>query len=89
MKSRHLFAILVGAALIVWTLASCDLLSSVSIAQRVSDFQSDLNSNRANIYNDFHPTLTTQYNALKDPVTSGFNTAYPVPGPSYSLSGNS
>jgi hypothetical protein len=90
MKPRHLFAILAGAALIVWTLASCDILPNtgpVSIAQRISDFQADLNTtDRTNVYNDFHPDMTTQFNALKNPGLVGFNTLFPLPGPSYSLS---
>jgi hypothetical protein len=86
MKARHLFAILVGAGLILWSLASCNL-NSVSISDRIGDFQSDLNtSSRTNVYNDFHPTMTTLYGPLKDPVLSGFNLLLPVPGPSYSLS---
>ncbi|MGA2378909.1 MAG: hypothetical protein ABSG85_06330 [Spirochaetia bacterium] len=86
MKARHLFAIFVGAGLILWSLASCNL-NSVSISDRIGDFQSDLNtSSRTNVYNDFHPTMTAAYGPLKDPVGSGFNLAYPPPGPSYSLS---
>ncbi len=87
MKLRHILVIMAGSALVLWSLASCDLLGGTTIDQRVSNFQSDLNtSTRTNVYNDFHPTQTTQYNALKDPATVGFNTTYPPPGPSYSLS---
>jgi hypothetical protein len=82
MKTRHVLAVVVGAALILWTLASCDMLG-VSIAQRVSDFQADLNTtSRTNVYQNFLPGATAD--ALKDPVTSGFNTTYPLG--SYSLS---
>ncbi|MGA2640907.1 MAG: hypothetical protein ABSG21_08380 [Spirochaetia bacterium] len=85
MKARHIFAILVGAVLIVWSLASCNPLNSVSISQRIADFQADLNtSSRSNVYQDFHPTMTTEYNALKDPNLSGFNTEFPATG-QYSL----
>jgi hypothetical protein len=86
MRAIRAAAILIGTGLAAWALASCNL-GAVSIDQRISNFQSDLNtSDRSNVYQDFDPSLTTQYNALKDPVTSGFNTAYPVPGPTYSLS---
>jgi hypothetical protein len=86
MKLRHILSILVGAGLVLWSLASCDLFGT-TIDKRVSDFQGDLNTaSRSNVYNNFHPTQTSQYNALKDPVTVGFNTTYPPPGPSYSLS---
>ncbi|HUI69334.1 MAG TPA: hypothetical protein VL354_02365, partial [Spirochaetia bacterium] len=83
-KARHIATILIGAGVTTWVLMSCNL-SGVSIDQRISDFQSDLNtSDRANVYQDFHPTETSQYNALKDPNTSQFNTNFP-PG-SYTLS---
>lgn len=86
MKARHIAVILVGAVLVTWALASCDL-GAVSIDQRISTFQSDLNTpDRANVYQDFHPTMTAVYAALKDPNLSGFNAAYPPPGASYSLS---
>lgn len=84
MKARHVFAILVGAGMILWSVVSCNL-NSVSISDRIGDFQADLNtSSRTNVYQDFHPTSTIEYNALKDPNLSGFNTLFPVG--SYSLS---
>ena len=79
MKARYIAAIVIGSGLSVWALVSCNL-NAVSIGQRISDFQSDLNtSDRSNVYNDFHPTETQDYNALKDPVTSSFNTNFPPP----------
>ena len=87
MKARHVYAILAAAGLAALALISCSV-SSVSIDERISTFQSDLNtSDRSSVYLDFHPTLTHQYNFLKDPATSGFNTEFPVPtGTNYSLS---
>jgi hypothetical protein len=86
MKAVRIGAILVGAGLMAWALISCSL-NAVSIDQRISDFQSDLNTtDRSNVYQDFHPTMTASYDPLKDPITSGFNTAYLPPGPSFSLS---
>jgi hypothetical protein len=85
MKARHLSALVVGAALISWSLASCNMTTPVSISQRIADFQGDLNtSSRSNVYNDFHPTMTQEYNALKDPNISGFNLEFPATG-QYSL----
>jgi hypothetical protein len=68
-------------------LAGCSL-SAVSIDQRISTFQSDLNTtDRMAVYQDFHPTLTSEYDPLKDPSLSGFDTEFPVPtGSNYSLS---
>ncbi len=86
MKLRHIAALLILLGLVGWALASCDL-GAVSIDQRISTFQSDLNTtDRANAYQDFHPTQTTEYNALKNPSLSGFDTEFPVPGSMYSLS---
>ena len=86
MKAVRIGAILVGAGLAAWAFVSCDL-NKVSIDQRISDFQSDLNTtDRLNVYQDFHPTMTNDYTALKDPATSGFNNAYPPPGATFSLS---
>ena len=83
MKARHIALLLVGAPLVVWALLSCDL-GAVSIDQRISTFQSDLNSSsRTNVYLDFHPTLTSEYNSLKNP-SFGINTEFP--GASYTLS---
>jgi len=85
MNARHIATILIGAGLAAWALTSCNL-AGVSIDQRISDFQSDLNtSDRANVYQDFHPDQTKEYNALKNPSVSGFNTLFP-PGPTFSLS---
>jgi hypothetical protein len=87
MKARHVYAILAAASLAALALTSCSL-SSVSIEQRISTFQSDLNTtDRIAVYQDFHPTLTHEYNNLKDPSTSGFDAEFPVPTvTNYSLS---
>ena len=84
MKARHIFAGLVVAALVAWTMVSCDL-GAVSIKDRISSFQDDLNtSSRSNVYKNFHPDHAV-YFALKDPNGTLFNTVYP-PGSTYSLS---
>jgi hypothetical protein len=87
MKARHIVFFLVVAGLVAWTLISCDV-GAVSIADRISSFQDDLNtSSRSNLYKDFHPTETTEYPALANPsAIAGFNTLFPVPGTAYSLS---
>ena len=92
MKARHVVAFLIGAGVVAWALVSCNMSGAVSIDQRISDFQADLNtSDRSNVYQDFHPTQTAEYNALKNPLPtgqggSGFDTLFPVPTPTYSLS---
>ena len=64
MKTRHIAGILTAAALMAWTLASCNLNPVVSIDQRISDFQSDISNNPGNAYNDFDPDQTTEYQTL-------------------------
>jgi hypothetical protein len=58
MKTRHIVAMLVGASLVALAIVSCTP-AGISIDQRVSDFQSDLNtSDRASAYQDFDPNDT-------------------------------
>ena len=78
MKLRHVLLAAAVAVIAVGFLATCDLFTSpVSIDQRIADFQSDLNNAvRTSAYNDFHPTMTADYNALKDGST--INTLFPV-----------
>lgn len=87
MKARHLVVTLVAASLAAWALMSCSL-TAVSIEDRISTFQSDLNTaDRSDVYLNFHPTKTTQYDALKNPSVAGFDTEFPPPaGTNYSLS---
>lgn len=78
MKIRHICVILIGTGLMIWSLISCEL-GAVSIDQRISTFQSDLNnSDRSNIYQDFHPTETHMYTTLKS-STATIDTPYPAP----------
>ena len=88
MKSRHVLAALIGASLLALALASCSL-ASVSVDQRLATFLSDLNAADRNnlVYQNFHPTQTTEYGALKNSGLSGFDTAYPSPsGTNYAFS---
>ena len=87
MKARHVVALLIGAALTTWVLLSCEL-GAVSIDQRISTFQSDLNtSSRSNVYQNWDPTTAAAtYAALRDPNTSQFNNNFPPPPPNYTLS---
>ena len=86
MKPRLIAATIAGSAVLAWALMSCDLLNSVSIDQRISNFQADLNnSDRSNIYQDFHPTETSLYDTLKSDQST-IDTPYPVPsGTNYAI----
>lgn len=70
-KNRTVPALLIlaaGAILLAISLSSCNLLGA-SIDERIVSFESDLNSaSRATIYRNFHPTETSMYNQIKDPV---------------------
>ncbi len=70
MRVRHIVLGLLAAAALSGALVGCDLLGMVSIDQRITDFQTSLNGDRTTLYENFHPTLTSDYNALKDPTTT-------------------
>ncbi len=87
MKARHVVAILIAAGLIAWTLISCKPSTAVSISERISSFQDDLNTTaRTNVYKNFHPDETADYGPLGSSDLTLFNTTYPPPGAAYSLS---
>jgi hypothetical protein len=71
---------LILAALAVVGASSCsifDLFGGVSIAARISYFEGELNSSdRGLTYQQFHPTLTTAYDAIKAPAF--WDTPFPV-----------
>ena len=82
MKESSIIALTAGV-LVVCSLVSCNR-GGVSVGQRVSVFQSDLNSSdRRNLYQDFLATVA-DYAVLKNP-SSTFNTLFPPPPPNYSL----
>ena len=82
----------IGLALTL-VVISCDLFG-VSIEQRVSSFEYDLNHDRTATYLNFHPTATTDYNAIKSVVfwnthfeeDPGDNTPFAVYGLDFSNS---
>ncbi|MGO9411310.1 MAG: hypothetical protein ACLQCB_11235 [Spirochaetia bacterium] len=84
MKTRRISAVLAAAVLLALALASCNLNPVVSIDQRVSNFASDLNSNRSNAYQDFHPDQTTMYQTLAN-STFTFDSYFPAGSPSYAF----
>jgi hypothetical protein len=84
MKTRHIAATLTAAAFLAWALVGCNLNPVVSIDQRVSNFASDLNSNRTNAYQDFDPDQTQMYQALANPAYS-FDINFPAGNPQYAF----
>jgi len=83
MKARHVLAIVVTAAATAWALLSCNLMGT-TIDQRISTFQSDMNtSDRSSAYQDFDPSMA-DYGSLKNGTY--FSTIFPVPGTSYTFS---
>ena len=85
MRVRHI--VLAVVVLLAGVLVGCDFIAPVSIDQRITDFQADLNkTTRTSAYLNFHPTLTKAYDALKDGST--ITTLFPLPdgtGSSYVL----
>jgi hypothetical protein len=86
MKARHMIAIAVVSGFLFFGFLSCNL-SSVSIDQRISTFQSDLNTqDRSSLYLNFYPGQTSEYDALKNPSATNFNLLFPlVTSTNYSL----
>jgi hypothetical protein len=65
--------------LIVLALAGC--MFGKTLEGRIGQFEADLNldlTGRSGIYLNFHPTLTTDYEAIKDPAF--FDVPFPVLG---------
>jgi hypothetical protein len=81
-RKKILLALLIGAlALAFW---GCNLLG-ISIEDRVDEFIADLNGDWNLLYENFHPTETAFYNAIK-PATFWEDYFEPTP-PSYTISG--
>lgn len=78
------FRLIAFAVLFVLALASCDLFGDrVSISDRISRFESDLNNNPSGVFNNLHPSVQ-QYEASRDPA---FWTArFPAGDRSFSIS---
>ena len=83
MKARNILAILSAGTLLASALVSCNL-GGTTIDQRVSDFQSDLNTaDRSSAYQNFSSSMS-DYTLLKSGST--FTAAFPLPPPNYTLS---
>jgi hypothetical protein len=84
MKVKHLIPAAFLVLAVVAGLTGCDLFG-ISIAERISDFQADLNkSDRSSVYLNLHSTLTQDYNAAK--AATFWNTNFPyIAGTSYSI----
>jgi hypothetical protein len=64
---RKLTIILLGALVaIALTLGSCT--AGVSVTERLEQFLTDLNGDRADIYLNFHSTQTADYSAIQNPT---------------------
>lgn len=78
MNTKTIIRLLILASLLVLLFAGCDLFGDkVSIRDRISRFQSDLNNNRANAYTHLHKDSVDKP-ALRDGTTGwpavGFST---------------
>jgi hypothetical protein len=89
MRVRHIVRLLAVLLSLSALLVGCGLLgTTVTIDERITDFQTDLNkTDRTSAYLNFHPSLTKDYDALKDGAT--ITSLFPVPdgtGSDYALS---
>ena len=78
MRVRHILYLVVVAAAAALALAGCELFGFVSIDQRISKFQDDLNaSDHSAAYENFHPDKCSDYNTLKG-SSSTLDVLFPV-----------
>lgn len=79
-----LIRLIAFAVLFVLALASCDLFGDrVSISDRISRFESDLNNNQSAVFDNLHPSVQ-QYEASKFPAF--WESRFPVADRTYSIS---
>ncbi len=72
------------AAILVLAFGGCSL--GVSVEDRVAQFLDDLNNtDRSDIYLNFHPTLTADYAALQGGTLVDWDVPFPVAYISYSI----
>ena len=87
-KTSAILLIIIAAALSI-ALTSCEIPTTTSIMERLSQFMTDLNlADRTNAYLNFDSTNTEYYAAIRDP--GWWDTSFPVPGAAeqkYSLEG--
>lgn len=87
MKARHWLYLGGVVVTLVFALTGCQLLGFVSISDRIGDFQSSLNNtDRSSAYQNFHPTASSDYDALKSTTYTIWTTTFPTSGITYSLS---
>jgi len=67
MRIKNALFILIIILMVVLSFESCSLFGT-KIDERIDAFISDLNSDRNNVYTNFHPDKTADYNAIKDPT---------------------
>jgi len=81
-KISILFLLFLVVGSFILSITGCDL-TGVSIDARVDSFIYDLNFERDNVYTNFHPTETSDYNSLKN-VTLTIEPVFPASGIPYS-----
>lgn len=78
------FRLILLAAVMVLAIAACDLFGDkVSISERISRFESDINNNLSAVYQNLHPSVQ-QYNASK--ISTFWNTYFPSGDGPYAVS---
>ena len=85
MKTKIALFILLIIFAVTLSFESCSLFGT-KIDERIDSFIDDLNnSDRSNVYTNFHSSETADYNAIKDPSTTWDNW-FPVASITYSIS---
>ena len=85
MKTKNALFVLLIILVVALSFESCSLFGT-KIDERIDAFIDDLNnSDRSNVYTNFHPDKTADYNAIKDPSTT-WDIWFPVADIPYSIS---
>lgn len=79
MKIIHVIRFLALALVLALAYIGCSLFGT-SIEVRIDSFLTDLNDDRSNIYLNFHPTLSADYDAIKNGTLPDWSTLFPTAG---------
>jgi hypothetical protein len=83
MKKASIWILLAFAlGFLIMNLTGCDL-AGITIDARIDSFIDDLNFDRNNVYTNFHPTQTSDYDSLKN-VALTIEPVFPASGIIYS-----
>ena len=67
MRVKTVILVIITSVILIFIFESCSLLGTTK-EERIARFESDLNNNRGYIYQNFLDSVTTDYDAIKNPI---------------------